>query len=137
MDLLTLIINGLSIGGRRMGEYGFYGAKKRRALISPSRLFVAKGVCQLFLGAFDDNTLVFVEVKTAGKQRNFSPADNLSANQKKRNYNAAKVYMRSLDNCPYPGKFDLVEVFFRWNFIVKIRRTANYLPDLPVQSSYE
>ena len=92
---------------------------------------------ELDIVAFDDDTLVFVEVKTAGEQRNFSPADNLSANQKKRNYNAAKVYMRSLDNCPYPGKFDLVEVFFRWNFIVKIRRTANYLPDLPVQSSYE
>ena len=92
---------------------------------------------ELDIVAFDNDTLVFVEVKTAGKQRNFSPADNLSANQKKRNYNAAKVYMRSLDNCPYPGKFDLVEVFFRWNFIVKIRRTANYLPDLPVQSSYE
>lgn len=92
---------------------------------------------ELDIVAFDNDTLVFVEVKTAGKQRKFSPADNLSANQKKRNYNAAKVYMRSLDNCPYPGKFDLVEVFFRWNFIVKIRRTANYLPDLPVQSSYE
>ncbi len=92
---------------------------------------------ELDIVAFDNESLVFVEVKTAGKQRKFSPADNLSANQKKRNYNAAKVYMRSLDNCPYPGKFDLVELFFRWNFIVKIRRTADYLPVLPVQQSYE
>lgn len=92
---------------------------------------------ELDIVAFDKNILVFVEVKTAVIQHNFSPADNLSTHQKKRNYNAAKVYMRSLEYCPFPGKFDLVEVFFRRNFIVKIRKTPNYLPDLPVQLPYE
>ena len=86
---------------------------------------------ELDIVARDGGEIVFVEVKTMRSRPGFAPAANLSPRQRRRNYNAAKVYMRALDISGYPGRFDLVEATFRGPFLVRLVRHPDYLPPLP------
>ena len=86
---------------------------------------------ELDIVALDGRELVFVEVKTLRRRSGFTPATNLSANQRRRNRNAAKVYLKVIDFPPLAARFDLVEVVFIGNTLCSIRRTEDYLLPLP------
>lgn len=88
---------------------------------------------ELDIVALDGDTLVFTEVKTTRYRHDAAPAANLSARQRRRNYNAAKVYMRSLDITGYPGRFDLIEVCLWWRLPVKVVHHRDYLVPLPAR----
>lgn len=86
---------------------------------------------ELDIVALDGDTIVFVEVKTTRWRRGFSPAVNLSANQRRRNSNAAKAYLRMLDISGFAGKFDLIEICFEGQRVKSILRHEDYLLPLP------
>ncbi|MBE6398914.1 MAG: YraN family protein [Lentisphaerae bacterium] len=90
---------------------------------------------ELDIVALDGDTIVFAEVKTTRYRRDFTPAENLSFRQRRRNYNAAKVYLRSLDIIGYPGRFDLIEVSLWWRIPVQVVHHRDYLPQLPARGS--
>lgn len=86
---------------------------------------------ELDIVALDGDELVFAEVKTIRAKNGFLPSFNLSPRQRKRNYHAAKVYMRSLDITGHAGRFDLLEVILGNWFSVNINHHRDYLPPLP------
>ena len=86
---------------------------------------------ELDIVALDGDEIVFAEVKTMRQRPGFAPSANLSARQRRRNFNAAKVYMRSLDIVGHPARFDLIEATFRGPFLVRLVRHRDYLPQLP------
>ena len=86
---------------------------------------------ELDIVALDQNEIVFAEVKTMRKKEFFTPAANLSLRQRRRNFNAAKVYLRTLHIFNIPSRFDLIEVTFSGIFLSSIIRHTNYLPPLP------
>ena len=86
---------------------------------------------ELDIVALDGETIVFVEVKTIRYRRGFAPAVNLSANQRRRNSNAAKAYMRMMDITGHSGRFDLIEVCFEGRSLKQIVRHEDYLLPLP------
>jgi putative endonuclease len=88
---------------------------------------------ELDIVALDGEEIVFVEVKTTRYRPDFTPSANLSFRQRRRNYNAAKVYLRSLDITGRTGRFDLIEVTYRWIFMKSIIRHRDYLPPLPAR----
>lgn len=88
---------------------------------------------ELDIVALDGDTIVFVEVKSTRYHRESPPSSNLSARQRRRNYNAAKVYMRALDIVGYPGRFDLIEVSLLWRIPVHLEYYRDYLPQLPLR----
>ena len=92
---------------------------------------------ELDIVALDDDTIVFTEVKTTRYRPDADPGANLSASQRRRNYNAAKVYMRSLDIFSHPGRFDLIEVILWWRIPVRIVHHRDYLPQLEARESYD
>lgn len=65
---------------------------------------------EIDLVARDGDTLVFVEVKTRRHTTRSRPAEGLSAKQKRRIYNAAQSYLRSIDNPDIVFRFDLIEL---------------------------
>jgi len=79
----------------------------------------------------DGANLLFVEVKSIRRKSGFTPMNNLSFRQRRRNFNAAKVYLRTL-GCPdYTARFLLVEaVFSRRGTLQELRRHWDYLPFL-------
>lgn len=90
---------------------------------------------ELDIIALDCNDeIVFAEVKTMRKKGGFTPAANLSLRQRKRNCNAAKVYLRALHIFNVPSRFDLIEVTFSGIFLTGIIRHRDYLPPLPPRS---
>ena len=86
---------------------------------------------ELDIVALDGNTIVFAEVKTTRYRHGALPSANLSARQRRRNFNAAKVYLRSLDITGYPGRFDLIEICMLWRLPVWTAHHRDYLPELP------
>lgn len=86
---------------------------------------------ELDIVALDGNEVVFVEVKTLREKPGYTPADNLSARQRRRNFNAAGVYLKSQDIFGHPARFDLIEVVYGRFFIRRITHRRNYLPPLP------
>lgn len=86
---------------------------------------------ELDIVALDENELVFAEVKTLRSKSGFDPAVNLSYRQRRRNFTAAGVYMKSLDIFGHPARFDLIEVICGRFFIRRITCHRNYLPPLP------
>lgn len=86
---------------------------------------------ELDIVALDGNEIVFAEVKTMRRKPGFLPSANLSPRQRRRNFNAAKVYMRSLDIVGHPARFDLIEATFRGPFLIRLVRHRDYLPQLP------
>ena len=90
---------------------------------------------ELDIVSLDDDTIVFAEVKTTRYRRDFAPAENLSFRQRRRNFNAAKVYLRALDITGYPGRFDLIEVSLWWRIPVRTVHHRDYLPPLPARGN--
>ena len=86
---------------------------------------------ELDIVALDGGETVFVEVKSMRMKPGFTPALNLSPRQRKRNCNAAKVYIRARDIRQLPARFDLAEVFCRGSVVTKIIMHRDYLPPLP------
>lgn len=85
---------------------------------------------ELDIVALDGRELVFVEVKSLRKKAFFTPASNLSMNQRRRNRNAAKVYLRMINSPQISARFDLVEAVYWKNILLSIRRTEDYQPPL-------
>lgn len=83
---------------------------------------------ELDIVALDGGILRFVEVKTLREKPGFTPAGNLSPAQRRRNYRAAMHYMALLRRRPAAWRFDLIEVVFRGNRVVTLRRHPDYLP---------
>jgi putative endonuclease len=81
--------------------------------------------------ALDGEEIVFAEVKTIREKANFTPSGNLSNRQRRRNFNAAHVYLKAMDICGHPARFDLIEVVCGRFFIRRITHQRNYLPPLP------
>ena len=86
---------------------------------------------ELDIVALDGNELVFAEVKTIRFRSGFAPSGNLSMHQRRRNRNAAKLYYKLIGSPPLVSRFDLIEVIFRRNILISLRRTENYLLPLP------
>lgn len=113
----------------------------RRGEAAACRLLEAKGfdilarnwrvkAGELDIVARDGASVVFVEVKTLHRKGFFRPLDNLSAHQKKRNFQAAQLYLRMIGGTGLPVRFDLVEVVAsRWR-LREIRLHHDYLPRL-------
>lgn len=86
---------------------------------------------ELDIIALDGTEIVFAEVKTMHLNPRFTPAWNLSQRQRRRNYFAAKCYLRALDITGLPGRFDLIEAVFFGPFLLRLSRQPGYLPPLP------
>ena len=89
---------------------------------------------ELDIVALDGNELVFVEVKTLRHRAGFTPAMNLSMNQRRRNRNAAKLYYRIVGSPPLVCRFDLIEIVFWKSILISLEHTENYLLPLPPSS---
>ncbi len=88
---------------------------------------------ELDLIARDGATLVFVEVKTLRARPGVEPGENLSARQRKRNFNAGKVFRRCFSATHLPARFDLIEVSCPRRGRLRaenLRYTLNCLPQL-------
>ena len=87
---------------------------------------------ELDIVALDGGEIVFVEVKTMRyRQRDMRPWVNLSANQRRHNRNAGKVYLKSTGAFVLNARYDLVEVILRGAFCVGLYHTRDYQPPLP------
>lgn len=86
---------------------------------------------ELDIVAFNGRELLFAEVKTIREHRKFRPADNLSLRQKKRNFNAAKIYIRSHGIFNIPTRFMLFEIICHNTLICSAIQHPDYLPPLP------
>ncbi len=76
----------------------------------------------------DGATICFVEVKSRRFRPEYTPADNLSARQCRRNRHAAELYFRMI-GCPgFDRRYELVEVIYGRFGIREIRRHPDYLP---------
>ncbi len=58
----------------------------------------------------DDQTLVFVEVKSRRNEDRQRPVDGLHSDQKRRISRGALTWLRMLDDPDIPFRFDVVEV---------------------------
>ena len=65
---------------------------------------------QIDLVCRDDDTLVFVEVKSRRSDERQRPVDSLHSDQKRRISRGALTWLRMLDNPDIPFRFDVVEV---------------------------
>ena len=83
---------------------------------------------ELDIVALDGGVLLFVEVKTLREKPGFSPIGNLSPAQRRRNRRAAMHYMALLPQRIVAWRFDLIEVVYRKNKVVQLRRHPDYLP---------
>jgi putative endonuclease len=83
---------------------------------------------ELDIVALDGGVLLFVEVKTLREKAGFTPIGNLSPAQRRRNHRAAMHYMALLPIRPVAWRFDLIEVVYRKNRVVTLRRHIDYLP---------
>ncbi|MBQ7209101.1 MAG: YraN family protein [Lentisphaeria bacterium] len=89
---------------------------------------------ELDIVAWDGEEIHFVEVKTLHRKAGFSPAGNLSPRQRRRNYNASRVYLALLGDPAVSSRFDLVEIEYAPDGkLLSFRRDADYLPILPPQ----
>lgn len=87
---------------------------------------------ELDIVALDGAEIVFVEVKTMRYRRGGErPWMNLSANQRRRNRNAGKVYLQSTGASRLAARYDLVEVILRGMFCAGLYHTGDYMPPLP------
>ncbi|MBR7121288.1 MAG: YraN family protein [Lentisphaeria bacterium] len=87
---------------------------------------------ELDIVAFDGTYIIFAEVKTRRYKPGFPPLINLSYRQRKRNFNAAKLYLKTFDISGIPARFDLIEVTVYPGFAAPhIQIHHGYLPDLP------
>ena len=132
----------LSIRAKRhTRQLGRRGENAAAALLAAEGLTVLARnyrchVGELDIVALDGSELVFVEVKSIRKKAGFTPGGNLSMHQRRRNRNAAKVYLKVIGYPPLKCRFDLIEAVYSRGFLVSLRRTEDYLPPLlPERSS--
>ena len=123
---------------RKLGQRGENAAAK--LLVADGMTILARNyrchVGELDIVALDGLELVFVEVKSLRKKNGFTPGGNLSMHQRRRNRNAAKVYLKVIGNPPLKCRCDLVEAVYSRGFLISLRRTEDYLPPLvPAPSS--
>ncbi len=78
---------------------------------------------ELDIVARDGGVLVFAEVKTLRRESIYTPRDNLSRKQLRRDLRAAAAFREKFASDKTPWRFELVEVVIRNRFSVKIRRT--------------
>lgn len=83
------------------------------------------GRLELDLVCQDQDTLVFVEVKTRAEGSLASPADGLSAQKRARLLRAAQAYLSHHQLWRQPCRFDLVSVLVRQGTIQHIEHTEN------------
>lgn len=99
-------------------------------------LLEAKGLCvlernavfgrlELDLVCQDQDTLVFVEVKTRAEGSLGTPADGLSPQKRARLLRAAQAYLSHHHRWHQPCRFDLVSVLVRHDTIQHIEHTEN------------
>jgi len=82
---------------------------------------------ELDIVAVDGDILRFIEVKSLNRKAGFTPAVNLSAEQRRRNYRAARFFLRlSGKNVP-DVRFDLIEAVFCRGRLVELRRHCDYI----------
>ena len=79
---------------------------------------------ELDIVARDGGILVFAEVKTLRRSREYRPADNLSPKQLARDLRAAAAYRDMFASAMFPWRFELVEVVRKNMFIISVRRTV-------------
>jgi putative endonuclease len=79
---------------------------------------------ELDIVARDGGVLVFAEVKTLRRSREYRPADNLSPKQLARDLRAAAAYRDMFASAMFPWRFELVEVVRKTMFSISIRRTV-------------
>ena len=75
--------------------------------------------------AVEDQTVVFVEVKTRRKSARSRPADAVTATKRKRLLQTVDRYMRLLGNPMITHRLDIVEVIYNGRSLVDLR----YWPD--------
>lgn len=92
-------------------------------------------VGELDIVALDGREIVFVEVKSIRRKAGFTPGGNLSMNQRRRNRNAAKVYLKMINSPALDCRFDLIEAVYYRGFLISLCRTENYLPPLSAGKS--
>ena len=93
---------------------------------------------ELDIVGWDGKELHFVEVKTLHRKAGFTPAGNLSPRQRRRNYNAAKVYLALMGNPGFTSRFDLVEIEYSpGGRLLDFRIDSDYLPELPPRGGRE
>ena len=91
---------------------------------------------ELDIVALDGAEIVFAEVKTMRyRQSGERPWMNLSANQRRRNRNAGKVYLKSTGISRLAARYDLVEVILRGSFCTGLYHTKDYMPPLLPEES--
>ncbi|MBQ9502113.1 MAG: YraN family protein [Lentisphaeria bacterium] len=89
---------------------------------------------ELDIVGWDGRELHFVEVKTLHRRAGFTPAGNLSPRQRRRNYNAAKVYLALMGGPGFTSRFDLIEIeYSSGGKLLELRIDPDYLPELPPQ----
>lgn len=79
---------------------------------------------ELDIVALDGGVLIFAEVKTLRRARQYRPADNLSRKQLRRDLRAAAVYRRKFASDRFPWRFELFEVVLENRFYPQIRRSV-------------
>lgn len=79
---------------------------------------------ELDVVARDGGVLVFAEVKTLRRSREYRPADNLSPKQLARDLRAAAAYRDMFASALFPWRFELVEVVRKNMFSISVRRTV-------------
>ena len=79
---------------------------------------------ELDIVARDGGVLVFADVKTLRRSREYRPADNLSPKQLARDLRAAAAYRDMFASAMFPWRFELVEVVRKNMFSISVRRTV-------------
>ncbi len=79
---------------------------------------------ELDIVARDGGVLVFAEVKTLRRSREYRPADNLSPKQLARDLRSAAAFRDMFASALFPWRFELVEVVRKSAFSVSVRRTV-------------
>ncbi|MBE6364568.1 MAG: hypothetical protein E7053_02305 [Lentisphaerae bacterium] len=127
----TAILRRKSAAVGRFGENAACRHLEANGLIILGRNWKTKAG-ELDIIALDGETIVFAEVKTRRFKPGFPPMINLSYRQRKRNFNAAKLYLKTFDITGRLSRFDLIEVTIHSAFTMpEIRIHHGYLPDLP------
>lgn len=80
-----------------------------------------------------NNEIIFAEVKSMRYRQGVQPEINLSSHQRRRNFRAARFYLKCSAVSNLTGRFDLIAVTFGRFGIRSIRRYRDYLPILPAE----
>jgi len=74
---------------------------------------------------WDDDCLVFVEVKTRSSEEWMRPAGYVNARKRRLLSKCALDYLRQIKNPPVKIRFDVVEVLLRQSVVAEVRHLPN------------